>query len=127
MTTRLVGALVLGTLVLTGCATSTETPDPGLPPVSADSPEVSAEAARHLCDMIEPELATWRTQGTAVARVSFNGTVHNWALRSGGINAAVTRNRAVVDTVTSEQCPDTRAQAIEILEVPDLASALAGF
>ncbi|APE38387.1 hypothetical protein BOX37_15830 [Nocardia mangyaensis] len=77
--------------------------------------------------MIAPELDNWRTQGTAVAKVSFNGTVHNWAARSGGINAAVTRNRAVIDTVTSQHCPEVRERAIQILEVPDLASALAGF
>ncbi|MDO3646334.1 hypothetical protein [Nocardia mangyaensis] len=127
MTRRLAGAVLIGVLALTGCATSTEAPDPGLPPVPADSPEVSDEAAAHLCDMIAPELDNWRTQGTAVARVSFNGTVHNWAARSGGINAAVTRNRAVIDTVTSQHCPEVREQAIQILEVPDLASALAGF
>ncbi|MFF2083509.1 hypothetical protein ACFVVM_07015 [Nocardia sp. NPDC058176] len=127
MITRLTGAVLIGVLAVAGCATSTEAPDPGLPPVPADSPEVSDAAGQHLCDMIAPELDNWRTQGTAVARVSFNGTVHNWAARSGGINAAVARNRAVVDTVTSQHCPELREQAIQILEVPDLASALAGF
>lgn len=126
MTTRLFGAALLCLLAATGCATSTETPDPGLPPAQP-APEVSAEAARHLCDMISPELDTWRDQGHAVARVSFNATVHNWALRSGGINAAVTRNRSVVDDVTSGQCPEVRDQALQVLDVPDLASALAGF
>ncbi|WP_410873139.1 hypothetical protein [Nocardia sp. A7] len=126
MFTHLRGAVLIGLLVVAGCATSTEAPDPGLPPSAANAPEISDEAAKHLCEMMAPDLDTWRAQGATVARVSFNGTVQNWAVRSGGINVAVARNREVIDTVTKQHCPDVREQAIQAFDVPDLASALVG-
>lgn len=126
MFTHLRGALLIGMLVIAGCATSTEAPDPGLPPSASNAPEISDEAAVHLCEMMAPELDNWRAQGSTVARVSFNATVQNWAVRSGGINVAVVRHREVIDTVTQQHCPDVREQAVQALEVPDLASALAG-
>lgn len=43
----------------------------------------------HLCEMMAPDLDNWRAQGVTVARVSFNATVQNWAVRNGGINVAV--------------------------------------
>ncbi|MFE1591310.1 hypothetical protein [Nocardia sp. NPDC058705] len=126
MFTHLRRAALIGLLVVAGCATSTEAPDPGLPPSDASAPEISDAAAVHLCEMMAPDLDTWRAQGATVARVSFNGTVQNWAVRSGGINVAVARNRAVIDTVTLKHCPDVRQQAVQALDAPDLASALAG-
>ncbi|MFD3745617.1 hypothetical protein [Nocardia sp. NPDC058633] len=126
MFTHLRGAVLVGLLVVAGCATSTESPDPGLPPSTAGAPEISDDAARHLCEMMAPDLDNWRAQGANVARVSFNATVQNWAVRSGGINVAVARNREVIDTVTAQHCPDVRGQAVQALDVPDLASALAG-
>ncbi|MGY0499149.1 hypothetical protein ACWZHB_11695 [Nocardia sp. FBN12] len=126
MFTHLRGAALIGLLMVAGCATSTEAPDPGLPPSAANAPEISDEAADHLCEMMAPELDNWRAQGSTVARVSFNATVQNWAVRSGGINVAVARNREVIDTVTTQHCPDVREQAVQALDVPDLASALAG-
>ncbi|MEU4317220.1 hypothetical protein AB0F85_02375 [Nocardia fluminea] len=118
--------MLIGLLVVAGCATSTEAPDPGLPPSTEGAPTISDEAAVHLCEMMAPDLDNWRAQGVNVARVSFNATVQNWAVRSGGINVAVARNREVIDTVTQQHCADVRQQAIQALDVPDLASALAG-
>ncbi|MFD3427039.1 hypothetical protein [Nocardia fluminea] len=126
MFTHLRGAVLIGLLVVAGCATSTEAPDPGLPPSAQGAPEISDEAAVHLCEMMAPDLDNWRAQGVNVARVSFNATVQNWAVRSGGINVAVARNREVIDTVTQQHCADVRQQAVQALDVPDLASALAG-
>jgi hypothetical protein len=124
--THLRGAVLIGLLVVAGCATSTEAPDPGLPPPPEGAPEISDAAAAHLCEMMAPDLDNWRRQGFTVARVSFNATVQNWAVRSGGINVAVARNREVIDTVTQQHCADVRQQAVQALDVPDLASALAG-
>lgn len=126
MFTYVRSAVLIALLLVGGCATSTEAPDPGLPPSPSGAPEVSDEAAEHLCEMMAPDVDNWRAQGVTVARVSFNGTVQNWAVRSGGINVAVARNREVVDTVTQQHCPDVREQAMQALDVPDLASALAG-
>lgn len=92
-----------------------------------DEDTVTPQAAQQLCDMIEPELDNWRDQGSTVAKVSFNGTVQNWAARNEGLNDEVIRDNSIVDTVTTQTCPDVRQQAIDILEVPDLASALAGW
>ncbi|WP_336081982.1 hypothetical protein [Nocardia sp. SSK8] len=120
------GLAALAGATLLACGTST---DPQGPTISstAESPQIGAEAATQLCDMIRAEIGNWQQQGTTVARVSFNGTVHNWALRNGAVNAAITRNREVIDTVTTENCPDVRDQAIAALGTDDLASALAGF
>ncbi|MFD4439431.1 hypothetical protein ACFWPK_06590 [Nocardia sp. NPDC058519] len=118
--------MLVGLLVVAGCATSTEAPDPGLPPSTSGAPEISDDAAGHLCEIMAPDLDSWRAQGTRLARVSFNATVQNWAARNGGINVAVARNREVIDTVTQQHCPDVREQTMQVLDVPDLASALAG-
>ncbi|SUE28618.1 Uncharacterised protein [Nocardia farcinica] len=111
--------------------------DPGFemtiaPPSSSvtdvpDPDQISPEAATALCDTIRADLDSWRDQGSIIARVSFNGAVHNWAVRNGGLNDAVVRDRSVVDTATTTQCPDVRDRALEVLDVPDLAAALAGF
>ncbi|MFC6010390.1 hypothetical protein [Nocardia lasii] len=126
MSTHLRGAVLIGLLAVSACATSTEAPEPGLPPSSAAAPEISDAAAQHLCEMIAPDIDNWRAQGTTLGRVTFNGTVQNWAARNGGVNVAVARNREVIDTVTQQHCPQVRDQVLQVLEVPDLASALAG-
>ncbi|WP_330230804.1 hypothetical protein OHA40_33540 [Nocardia sp. NBC_00508] len=88
--------------------------------------QITPEAAKQLCDMTRADLDTWRDQGTTIAKVSFNGTVHNWAIRNGGLNDLIVTDRTVIDTATTQNCPDVRQQALEALDVPDLASALAG-
>ncbi|MFI6871743.1 hypothetical protein [Nocardia sp. NPDC050406] len=119
-----------------GCSDSTETTTPGnsltesgrSPVISSPgAPTVSDEAAEQLCDMIAPEISTWRDQGPALGKVAFNGTVHNWALRNSGVNAAVANDRAVVDQITTAQCPDVREEAMRVLQIDSLADGLAGF
>lgn len=112
-------------------------PSPVTPSVTMPSPEttgeapavdeITPEAAAQLCDMMRADIDTWKDQGATVAKVTFNGTVHNWAAREGGLNDTIIRDKTVVDTATEQQCPDVRQQALDALEVPDLASALAGF
>ncbi|MEU0869756.1 hypothetical protein [Nocardia brasiliensis] len=92
-----------------------------------DPDEVGPAAGKQLCDMMSPDIDKWRAEGAAVARVTFNGTVHNWAARNGGLNDTVLKDRSVIDKITSEQCPDIRKQALEVLDAADLASALVGF
>ncbi|MFC9434031.1 hypothetical protein [Nocardia sp. NPDC057030] len=89
--------------------------------------QISGAAAKQLCDMIRPDLDKWRTEGAALGRVAFNGTVHNWAARNGGLNDTVIKDRGVVDQITTQNCPDVRRQALEALDTSDLASALVGF
>ncbi|UGT44567.1 hypothetical protein LTV02_14765 [Nocardia yamanashiensis] len=134
----MVAGALLAAGLLTGaaaCSNSTESGSPGTTtgenrgPVftSEGAPSISTEAAQQLCEMMKPEVSKWRDQGPTIGRVAFNGTVHNWAMRNNGINAAVMRDRAVVDQVTTSQCPDVRQDAIAALEIDSLAAGLAGF
>lgn len=73
------------------------------------------------------DIDSWRQQGSAIARVKFNGVVHVWALRNGAINISVARDRDAIDTVTRDQCPNAREQIARIMNTVDPASGLVGF
>ncbi|WP_040795694.1 hypothetical protein [Nocardia higoensis] len=140
------GALVTGA-ALTGCSDNNDgtTDTPTAPSLSvkmttpesepttgsrttgSETPVISPEASQQLCDMIESDLDNWRDQGSTVAKVTFNGTVQNWAARNEGLNDDVIRNKGIVDDVTTKTCPDVRQQALAALEVSTLADALLGF
>ncbi|MEV4127923.1 hypothetical protein [Nocardia sp. NPDC049707] len=87
--------------------------------------EISDASATQLCDMIRPELSNWRVQGPTLGRIGLNALVHEWALRNGGINGHVLADKAMIDRVTTKSCADVHQQAVEALELPDLASGLA--
>ncbi|WP_433655330.1 hypothetical protein ACQPW1_31140 [Nocardia sp. CA-128927] len=106
-------------IVLSMPSTTAQVPNPDA--------QISEAAAKQLCDMMRPDIDKWRTEGAAIGRVAFNGTVHNWAARSGGLNDTVLKDRGVVDQITTQHCPDVRQQALEALDTSDLASALVGF
>ncbi|WP_433666337.1 hypothetical protein ACQP06_21780 [Nocardia sp. CA-136227] len=112
-----------------GCSNSTEpgVPGTGSPQQSSGSPTISANAAKQLCDMMRPEVDKWRAEGPTEARLKFNITVQDWALRNNGVNIAVMRNRSVIDQTTTAACPDVRDAAVQAIRMPDLASGLAGF
>ncbi|RDI50065.1 hypothetical protein [Nocardia mexicana] len=99
-------------------ATATGTTTPG----AVDVPD---QAAKALCDKIQPQLSDWRVQGPTLGRVAWNITVHEWAAQNGGINGRVLADKAVVDRITTASCSDVRTQAIQALELPDLASGIA--
>ncbi|MBF6127135.1 hypothetical protein [Nocardia brasiliensis] len=107
----------------TGSATATSKPSSTAP--KPGTPEISDAAAAQLCDMIRPELSNWRVQGPTLGRIGLNAMVHEWALRNGGINGAVLADKPVIDRITTKSCPDVHKQAIEALELTDLASGLA--
>ncbi|AXK85747.1 hypothetical protein IU436_16765 [Nocardia farcinica] len=102
----------------TSSATTTQAPTTQRP-----EPQVSEAAAQKLCDAIRPELSNFRVQGPTLGRVGLNLIVHPWGLQNG---IDVLNNKTVVDTATSKSCPDVRQQAIEALEVPDLATVVVG-
>ncbi|WP_330179143.1 hypothetical protein OHB26_21900 [Nocardia sp. NBC_01503] len=87
---------------------------------------ISDEAGKQLCDMLRPQLSDWRVQGPTLGKISLNASVHEWALRNGGINLQVLGDKDVIDRVTTKNCSDVRDQAISALEIPNLASGLAG-
>ncbi|MEU8895547.1 hypothetical protein [Nocardia sp. NPDC048505] len=92
-----------------------------------DPDQITPDAANQLCTMFRDELGDWQGQTAVLARVAFNGTVHNWAMRNGGLNDLIVRDRSVIDTATTAACPQTREEVLRALDVPDLASGLAGF
>lgn len=75
--------------------------------------------------MIRPELSNWRVQGPTLGRIGLNAMVHDWALRNGAINAQVLADKQSIDRITTKACPEVRQEAIDALQLPDLASGLA--
>lgn len=106
-------------------AKPTTTGSSGTPSTSPSQVNVSDAAAKDLCDIIAPQLSDWRVQGPTLGKISLNGSVHEWALRNGGINVQVLADKDVVDRIMIAQCPDTHAAAIKALELSNLASGLA--
>ncbi|WP_067859274.1 hypothetical protein [Nocardia shimofusensis] len=86
-------------------------------------PTVTDAAAQSLCDAIRPELSNFRVQGPTLGRIGMNLIVHPWGMQNG---IDVLNNKSVVDTVTIKSCPDVRQEAIDALEVPDLATVVVG-
>lgn len=123
------GVAATATVLTAGCSNSTEpgVPGTGAPQQGSGTPTITANAAKQLCDMIRPEVAKWRAEDAAEARLKFNATVQDWALRNNGVNIAVMRNRAVIDQTTLAACPDVHEAAVQAIRTPDLASGLAGF
>ncbi|MFD3427584.1 hypothetical protein [Nocardia fluminea] len=121
---------LLGALVSAGviaCATTTDSRGLGGVSAAADTPAIDPDAGARLCETMWADLDDWRQQGSAIARVKFNGVVHTWALRNGASNVAVARHRDAIDTITREQCPKAREQVKQIIDTVDLASGLVGF
>lgn len=77
--------------------------------------------------MMRPDVDKWRTQEPTRAKVGFNATVHDWAARNGGLNDTVLKDRAIVDRITTTECPDVRQQVLDALDITNLAGGLAGF
>ncbi|WP_433726812.1 hypothetical protein ACQP0C_34280 [Nocardia sp. CA-129566] len=142
--TAALAAAMLAAVLLVGCdangdinplpGTPTSHPNititfssPGSPAQVPNTDEITPAAAGQLCEMIGPEVDKWRTQGTQLGKISFNGTVHDWAARNGGLNDTVIRDRAVVDRITGTTCPDVRQQALDALQISTLADGLLGF
>lgn len=127
---RMSRVALLGALISAGviaCATTTESRGLGVDPAFADAPVIGPAAGAQLCDTMWADIDNWRQQGSAIARVKFNGVVHTWALRNGGINISVARHRDAIDTVTRDHCPKAREQIAQIMNTVDLASGLVGF
>lgn len=89
-------------------------------------PDPSDTVAQQLCDQIKPQLSDWRVQGPTLGGTALNITVHQWALGNGGLamSARVLTDKAMVDRITIKNCPDIRTQAIQALNLPDLASGI---
>lgn len=106
--------------------TSTTTDAPSTTaPVAADG--ITDQQKQQLCSDLGEQLQEWRIQGPTLGRGGLNIVVQTWAAQSGVINLQVVQNRAIVDDITIENCPDVRDEAMRSLDIPDLASGLVGF
>lgn len=140
----LLAAAVLGAVTLTACGGETPAPSgsagtttTAAPSRTTTAPGTSANpgagsplqvpdaAATQLCDMIRPELSNFRVQGPTLGGIGLNALVHEWALRNGGINGQVLADKAVIDRTLIAACPDVHQQAVDALQLPDLASGIA--
>lgn len=105
--------------------TATDTPTSATSPSGAAG--ITEQQSQQLCSDLDAQLQEWRIQGPTIGRGGLNIVVQTWAAQSGTINLQVVQNRSIVDEVTIATCPDTRAEAMRSLEIPDLASGLVGF
>ncbi|APE34654.1 hypothetical protein BOX37_12585 [Nocardia mangyaensis] len=124
---RLAALTALAAIGVLSCATTTDPQGPGKDPGPTEEPMIGTAAAIQLCDMLRADVGNWDQQNTTLAKATFNGVVHNWALRNGAVNVSVARHRQVVDAAAAQHCPDVRDQVTHVLDIPDLASGLAGF
>ncbi|MGM7644326.1 hypothetical protein ACSVDM_05445 [Nocardia sp. JW2] len=127
---------VLAVVTLTACGGAEVTPSGSATTTTAGATttktatpsttlEISDSSANQLCDMIRPELSNFRVQGPTLGRLALNTMVHEWALRNGGINGHVLADKAMIDRVTTEACPDVRTETLTALDLPNLAAGLA--
>lgn len=105
-------------------SSTTQQPSSSTTPNNEGSGEIPQAAAQDLCSMVEPELSNFRVQGPSLGRVGLNAMVHEWALRNGALNAKVLANKSLVDQAMTDACPDVHQQAVDALELQDLASGL---
>ena len=143
----LVPAVVLAVAgVLAGCAptqapapsgTATEStantgPTESMPAARPSAPESGAggftEAqTADLCARLEGQLSNWRTYTPSVGRGGLNILVGEWGAANGVDLVVLAGDRARIDAATSAQCPEIREEAVQALDIPDLASGLVGF
>ncbi|MFC7450629.1 hypothetical protein [Rhodococcus daqingensis] len=125
-----------------GCATDTA-PNPApapsggtgsLPATSvAPAPDAAATGgvtemqAAKLCADMQAQLQSWRTYTPTIGKGGLNTVVATWAAQNGINVIELMGNKARIDAITQAQCADVRAEAIESLRIPDLASGLIGF
>ncbi|WP_280340740.1 hypothetical protein [Nocardia neocaledoniensis] len=110
------------TLALSGCGGDSgyETgPAPTQPPIT---PAMVDE----LCGILDAQQGTWRALGPQVAEVAFTGVMKLWTEQNTAANAAISYDRHIVDTVTSQSCPDVRTDTLQVLDAPDMKTAIGG-
>lgn len=107
--------------------TSTTTAAPTTTAETSAAGGITDQQKQQLCTDLGEQLQEWRIQGPTLGRGGLNIVVQTWAAQSGVINLQVVQNRAIVDDITIENCPDVRDEAMRSLDIPDLASGLVGF
>ncbi|WP_028477373.1 hypothetical protein [Nocardia sp. CNY236] len=103
---------------------ATAAPDTTSGDAGPNNAEVSDTAATQLCDLIEPELSNWRIQGPTLGKIGLHTLLAEWVFRNSEVAPTIATDKAIIDRVTAQHCPDVRRQALEALKIPDLASGL---
>ncbi|WP_316575273.1 hypothetical protein [Nocardia canadensis] len=116
--------LTVTALGLSGCGDDSGYGDAG--PVPTE-PTISQASVDELCGILDGQQGTWKALGPRVARVAFTGAMKLWTVQDTTANAALSWNRHIVDTVTTQTCPVVRDDTLVVLDVPDLKAALGGF
>ncbi|MFI5498506.1 hypothetical protein ACIA5E_05515 [Nocardia asteroides] len=118
--------LVLATTALgiSGCGNDSGYDDAGPTPTE---PTISQPSVDELCGILDGQKGTWHALGPRVARVAFTGAMKLWTVQDTVANSAISWNRHIVDTVTTQTCPVVRDETLVVLDVPDLKTALGGF
>ncbi len=109
----------------TATATNNPTSTSGASQTRADP---SDSAGQSLCDQIRPQLPDWDVQGPTLGSAALNITVHQWALGHGGLpmSARVLADKAMIDRITTKDCPDVRTRALQALNRQSFASGILG-
>ena len=107
---------------------SSNSPAPAETTAPAALPGGVTEAqAADLCTRMEGQLQSWRTYTPSMSKPGLNLLVGEWAAANGVDLIALAGDRGRIDEITAAQCPDIRDQALEALQIPNIASALVGY
>lgn len=87
---------------------------------------VTPDMAQGLCDDLASQTQAMRTYTVTVGKVTLNGTVGTWAMKHNLNLVDLAQHREKVDQILETQCPDVRAEVIQALQLPDVASGLVG-
>ncbi|NLG55941.1 MAG: hypothetical protein GX542_09900 [Rhodococcus sp.] len=127
-----IGAVALA-LVVTSCGSpSTSAPQTPAPESTDGAPtavagDVTTEQAAALCNDLEGQLQSWRTYTPTIGKTGLNGVIVTWIAQHGLNPIEFAQDRARIDAITNNECPEVRQGAIDALDIPDLASGLIGF
>lgn len=113
----------------------TASPESSTPATSSSAPApaadglpsgVTAEMAQGLCDDLSEQTQSMRTYTVTVGKVTLNGAVGAWAMKHNLNLVDLAQHREKVDQILESQCPGVRAEVMQALQLPDIASGLVG-
>lgn len=107
---------------------STGSPSDSAPAAPADGlpSGVTTEIAQQLCTDLADQTQAMRTYTVTIGKVTLNGVVGTWAFKNNLNLVDLAQHRGKIDSILETQCPDVRTEVMSALELPDIASGLAG-
>lgn len=111
----------------TASPSASESPSSAPAPAADGLPSgVTAEMAQELCDDLSSQTQSMRTYTVTVGKVTLNGAVGAWAMKHNLNLVDLAQHREKVDQILETQCPSVRAEVMQALQLPDIASGLVG-